>query len=117
MPADKEITDIVHSILESKEFRDSPVYKNLLSYLVESTLSNNVPKEITIAIDVFGKDANFNANKDSTVRYHIHILRKKLDEYYRNEGREDKIRLVIPKGHYEIEFVAFKGKYLLKTAA
>jgi len=117
MITDEEKKSIVQTILQSKDFRDSPVYKNLLSYLVESTLSQNIPKEITIAIDVFGKDSYYNSNKDSTVRYHVHILRKKLDDYYRNEGREDKIRLVIPKGHYEIEFVAFKGKYLLKTAA
>jgi hypothetical protein len=53
---------------------------------------------------LFGKDSRFNSNKDSTVRYHILILRNKIDHYYENEGREDKIRLVIPKGHYEIEF-------------
>jgi len=55
---------------------------------------------------VFEKDAGFNSNKDSTVRYHIHMLRKKLNDYYRNQGRNEKIRLVIPKGHYGIEFVS-----------
>jgi hypothetical protein len=117
MITDAEKKSTLQTILQSREFKDSPVYKNLLSYLVESTLSQNIPKEITIAIDVFGKDSYYNSNKDSTVRYHVHILRRKLDDYYRNEGREDKIRLVIPKGHYEIEFVAFKGKQHIKAAA
>jgi len=65
-------------------------------------------KEITIAIDIFGKDSGFNSNKDSTVRHHILILRNKLDNYYRNEGKEDKFRLVIPKGHYEIQIIPSK---------
>jgi len=95
-------------VLQSRHFKDSAIYTNLLLYLVESTLSNSIPKEITIAIDVFGKDTSFNSNKDSTVRYHVHMLRKKLDSYYKNEGKADEIRLVIPKGHYEIKFVASK---------
>ncbi len=111
MPTDEEKKTILQTILESKDFKDSPVYQNLLSYLVESTISKNIPKEITIAIDIFGKDASFNTNKDSTVRYHVHILRNKLENYYKNEGKEDKIRLVIPKGHYEMKFISQKTQY------
>jgi hypothetical protein len=96
--ADKEeIKLILQSILESNTFKDSPIYKNLLSYLVESNLTDNIPKEVTIAIEIFGKDTSFNSNKDSTVRYHIHMLRKKLDNYYKNEGKADKFRIIIPK--------------------
>jgi hypothetical protein len=98
--------DIVNAVLNSREFKDSPVYRNLLSYLVNASFSKNIPKETTIAIDVFGKDPTFNSNKDSSVRYHIHTLRKKIDDYYRNEGKSEKIRLYIPVGHYEIKFVA-----------
>jgi hypothetical protein len=104
-PSDKEIKTIVQAILQSKTFKDSPVSSNLLHYLVESTLSRKIPKEITVAIDVFGKDAGFNSNKDSTVRYHILILRNKLDNYYAREGKGDAVRVVIPKGHYEIKFM------------
>lgn len=98
------------SILNSKDFKDSAIYQELLTYLVNAVFEGIIPKEITIAIDVFGKSSAFNTNKDSTVRYHIHTLRGKLENYYKNEGRNDKIRLVIPKGHYEIEFVTRKGQ-------
>jgi hypothetical protein len=109
--ADKEeIKLILQSILESNTFKDSPIYKNLLSYLVESNLTDNIPKEVTIAIEIFGKDTSFNSNKDSTVRYHIHMLRKKLDNYYKNEGKADKFRIIIPKGHYEIKYIPSKPK-------
>jgi hypothetical protein len=110
-PSNKEIKSIVNVVLQSKDFKDSPIYSNLLSYLTQSTLSKNIPKEITIAIDVFGKDPGFNSNKDSTVRHHILVLRDKLDSYYKNEGKEDKFRLVIPKGHYEIQIVSAKNEH------
>ena len=108
---DKEETKILlERILESNIFKESQIYKGLLQYLVESNLSENIPKEITIAIDIFGKDSTFNSNKDSTVRYHMHMLRKKLEEYYKDEGKSDKCRVVIPKGHYEIKFLPSKSK-------
>ena len=31
-------------------------------------------------------------------------LRQKLDEYYRLEGATDPLRVVIPRGHYHVEF-------------
>ncbi|MBN1998359.1 hypothetical protein JW935_12450 [candidate division KSB1 bacterium] len=108
MNKDEEIKTLVQRILNSKDFKDSPVYKNLLLYLYEATVSNQIPKEITIAIDVFGKDSHFNSYKDSTVRYHVYILRKKLENYYKNEGKGDNKRLFIPKGHYEINFIKVK---------
>lgn len=107
IPTKNEMKSIVNAVLQSKDFKDSPVYSNLLSYLAQSTLSKKIPKEITIAIDIFGKDASFNSNKDSTVRHHILILRNKLENYYKNEGKNDKVRLAVPKGHYELQIIPF----------
>jgi hypothetical protein len=105
----------VRIILQSREFKDSPVYTNLLSYLLDSVLSHTIPKETTVAIDVFGKDPAFNSNKDSTVRYHMHMLRKKLDDYYKNEGKNDKLKLFLPTGHYEIQFTSSRIPSLQKS--
>jgi hypothetical protein len=104
---------ILKKILQSRGFRESNPYQNLLGYLVNENLVAAVPKEITIAIDVFGKDSNFNSYKDATVRYHMHVLRKKLDEYYEDEGKQDKIRITIPKGHYEVKFVSNHDQHRL----
>jgi hypothetical protein len=115
MPTVEEKKAVVNKILQSNDFISSPIYTKLLTYLAEASFSNTTPKEITIAIDVFGKDASFNSNKDSLVRYHIHILRKKLDNYYKNEGQSDKLKLVIPKGHYELKFIPTKIEQSAKT--
>ena len=96
---------LVDRILASKEFSGSKVYQSYLTYLVHATEEGKSPKEITIAIDVFGKNAAFNPAEDTIVRSHTYTLRKKLDTYYYNEGRNERYRLRIPKGHYEVQIL------------
>ena len=96
---------LVDRILASKEFSSSKVYQSYLTYLVHATEEGKSPKEITIAIDVFGKNAAFNPAEDTIVRSHTYTLRKKLDTYYYNEGRNERYRLRIPKGHYEVQIL------------
>lgn len=104
----QEILSHLENILQSNEFKDSVTYKSLLNFLVEASIKNKIPKEITIAIEVFGKDPDFNSNKDSTVRHNIHTLKKKLDKYYKGQRNYEKVKFVIPKGHYEVKF--FKNR-------
>ncbi len=96
--------DLLKKILNSNEFCNSTVYGNYLTYLVNSTMEGKLLKETTIAFDVFGKDADFNPAEDTIVRSHTYTLRKKLERYYFTEGKEDKYRIRIPKGHYEVTF-------------
>ncbi|MDZ7373134.1 MAG: hypothetical protein ONB23_04110 [candidate division KSB1 bacterium] len=100
----QEKRQAVQRILQSREFENSPVSARLLQYLCDCALRETTPKETTIAIEVFGKDPSFDSSKDSTVRYHVHLLRRKLHKYYQEEGRHEKLRVVIPKGHYRIDF-------------
>jgi len=96
---------LLEKILSSQEFANSRNYQAYLTYLVNSTDQGNCPKEITIAIEVFGKDSDFNPAEDTLVRSHTYTLRKKLESYYFHEGKDDNYQLVIPKGHYEVKFV------------
>ncbi len=100
----KDCLDLLAKIEASKEFASARLDKKLLRYLVESTLDGLSIKETTIAIDVFDKDTQFNPGEDSSVRSHIYTIRKKLDSYYANEGSNDHIRFVIPKGQYHVTF-------------
>ena len=96
---------LLEKILLSEGFRNSTVYGNFLTYLIESTSQGKNLKETTIAIEVFGKDADFNPAEDTIVRSHTYTLRKKLEHYYYTEGKDDIYHLQIPKGHYEAHFV------------
>ena len=92
-------------ILKSEEFFGAQKYQELLKYLVEASLKGQIPKEITIAHDVFLADVKKDMSSESKVRVYIHNLRKKLDSYYINEGKDDEIQLEIPKGHYQVTFI------------
>lgn len=105
MSLDSKYKKCLEKILSSQEFSTSKIYQQYIEYLVDASIEGEVPKETTIAIDVFGKDASFNPAEDTTVRSHTYTLRKKLQNYYYNQGRKDKYRLRIPKGHYAAKFV------------
>lgn len=104
--------ETLDQILKSKTFSESSTYQKLLRYLVESSIKGVSPKEKEIAIDVFGKDESFDPFEDTLVRVYIYKLRKKLDSYYKGEGKNDKIRLSIPKGHYHVEFFKYSSPFL-----
>jgi hypothetical protein len=93
-------------VLESESFRNAESLRRLLSYLVERSLSHTADelKEYTIGLEVFGKPASYDPQKDAAVRVQIGRLRQKLEDYYKGEGSHDPYRLVVPKGHFTILF-------------
>lgn len=103
---EKEIKyKILEEILLSPEFSNAQRYKDLLQYIVKASISGKEIKETTIAIDVFSKDASFEPTTDPTVRVYMSNLRKKLEHYYLSTGKDQVIRIDIPKGHYHAEYV------------
>ncbi|WP_299578460.1 helix-turn-helix domain-containing protein [uncultured Sunxiuqinia sp.] len=89
-------------LIESHTFSKSPVNRELLKYLVSCSLKGEKPKEFQIAADVFGK--KYDPDKEVNVRVYMHNLRKKLEEYYAQEGQEDELIFELPKGQYAIHF-------------
>ncbi len=101
---DKTKRAILEEILKSDSFKNSKLNSKLLTYLIESSIENKTPNEFTIAVDVFNKDSSFNPTEDTIVRVSVYNLRKKLERYYQNMGKKSKVRVKIPKGHYEVQF-------------
>ncbi len=95
--------NIAEKVLNSQIFYRGNVYHKLLDYLIRMNFESKTPTEFSIAEDVFNKEG-FNPADDTSVRVHIHNLRKKLNEYYHEEGKNDPIQLAVPKGHYELFF-------------
>lgn len=96
---------ILEEILESVDFRQAQKYQDLLRYLVRAAINGETVKESTIAIECFSKDADFDPSIDSSVRAYISNLRKKIEHYYLTRGKDDEVKLTIPKGHYNVEFI------------
>jgi len=76
--------------------------RRLFDYLVESTVAGHSPKEVAIAMDVFGKTSDFDATQDALVRVYIHKLRKVLDEFYGSPD-ESGPKLHLPRGEYRLQ--------------
>lgn len=97
----------IDKILKSSEFLHSAKHKKLLLYLFDAFTKNKTPKETDIAIALFDRDADFDPAADTIVRVSIHNLRSKLERYYETEGKRDKIRIALAKGHYKIQFFTY----------
>ena len=59
---------------ELAEDSRSSVLSNLFEYIVRESQDGRAPKEIEIAMEVFGKSATFDTAKSSMVRSHMHRL-------------------------------------------
>jgi hypothetical protein len=97
-------------ILKSATFESSQTLRDLFDYLLTCSLAKEPPKETIIAIEVFGKSADFDTSQDPIVRVTVSKLRRRLKQYYEAEGRRDKVRFEIPRGHYEIVFQPARKK-------
>jgi hypothetical protein len=78
----------------------SSLMQRLFDFLLECSLANKAPKEIEVAMDAFGKGAEFDVSQDAMVRVYVHKLRRKLEEFYSGPGASEPSHLSIPKGAY-----------------
>ena len=97
--------NVINNILKTPIFTQGELYQILLRYLFQCYQQNYIPTEIDIAINVFGKKDDFDPTEDTLVRVYLYRLRKKLEKYYSDTGKCDKIRISIPKGQHLIEFI------------
>jgi hypothetical protein len=97
------VREALERVLASPGFDASARNRRFLEYLVEETLAGRGDrlKGLTIAIDVFGRDAaTFDRESDPVVRIEAAKLRRRLKSYYLTAGQEDPIRIDLPKGTY-----------------
>ena len=57
-------------------------------------------KETVIGVDVFGRGPGYDPKVDGIVRTEARRLRLKLEEYYGGSGRQETLRIDLPKGAY-----------------
>jgi hypothetical protein len=91
----------------------SPLMQRLFDFLLECSIAGKAPKEIEVAVDAFGKGAEFDVSQDAMVRVYIHKLRRKLEEFYAGAGAAEPVRLSIPKGEYRFAAEAAAAETLV----
>lgn len=92
----------IQRIVASHSFSKSARLSAFLLYVCERAILGRLDEvnEQHVGIHVFDRAADYNASEDNIVRAHARLLRKKLDEYYADEGTHEEIRVQIPKGAY-----------------
>ena len=101
-PAAPAVREMLERVLRSDTFGRSERARNLLRYLIDREQAGEAErlKGFTIAMDVFGKDAEFDPSTDAVVRVQAGRLRELLEQYYATEGTRDPVKVTIPRGSY-----------------
>ncbi|QCO17439.1 hypothetical protein D3869_19650 (plasmid) [Azospirillum brasilense] len=92
--------------MTSDHFDASDRNRRFLRYVVEECLEGRAQqiKAYCIAVSVFNREPSFDPQSDPIVRLEAGRLRRSLDHYYLTAGRDDPIRIVVPKGGYAPRF-------------
>ncbi|UCI29691.1 tetratricopeptide repeat protein [Mesorhizobium sp. B4-1-4] len=101
-PAAPAVRETLERLLASETFGRSERARKLLRYLVEREQAGEADrlKGFSIAMDVFGKDGDFDPSTDAVVRVQAGRLRELLQQYFANEGIAEPVRIAIPRGGY-----------------
>ncbi len=111
-PSEAAVRQHLSKVISSLEFQNSPLLREFLRFIVDKTLTGQAEeiKGYTIATQVLGRKADFDAGKDPIVRILAGRLRRRLERYYATQGRQDSVRIDIPKGTYVPGFQEICGK-------
>lgn len=101
-PSHEEVREELNHVFTSPAFPANEKRRAFLRFIVEETLAGRSAnlKGFTIAVSVFDRDESFDASSDPVVRIEARRLRRDLDSYYMHAGKEDSVRISIPKGAY-----------------
>jgi len=97
----------LEAVLQSGLFDKAPRLGTFFRYVCERHLEGHADeiKEYSIALEALGRSADFDPKKDSIVRVEAHRLRRRLEGYYRGEGADHAVYIVIPNGQYRPQFL------------
>jgi hypothetical protein len=93
-------------VLESRYFAKAPLLSSFLSYACNLALAGEGVRitEQAIGVMVFHRPEGYDPGEDNIVRNYARQLRRRLDDYYLNEGRADSLRIDMPRGGYVANF-------------
>ncbi len=101
----------VQRVLHSAQFRRAPKLQRFLSLICEYHFTDRSRdiSEFLIATEAFGKGPTFDPSQDSLVRVQAREARRRLREYYQDEGKDSRLILDIPVGSYAPVFTQAPG--------
>lgn len=105
-PSDDQIRADLARIVAEPELARSPQLVDFITYVVEQTLAGEESrlKAYTIATEVLGRGADFDPQRDASVRVQANRLRKALSQIYARRPEHVTIRISLPVGRYAPQF-------------
>jgi hypothetical protein len=101
----QDIDRQLERVLEHPLFHQSKRLPVFLRYIVEESLKGSgTAKERTLGVEVFGRKPDYDSNSDPIVRVTAAELRKKLAQYYYEDGHDGEIRIELTPGSYQPKF-------------
>jgi len=99
---------LMQRVLASPDFVRSPQLSKFLLYICRATFAGqgHTLNEQHVGVAVFGREPDYDSAADTIVRSHALRLRRKLEQYFHRAGRDEALRIVIPRGGYVPVFVA-----------
>lgn len=94
--------ELVERIAASPNFQRAPKITELFLHLCRTALAGkeHLLTEQQIGCSVFQRPATYHPGDDSIVRSQVRLLRRKLELWFSEEGRDEPIVLSIPRGGY-----------------
>src|SRR5262245_1433514 len=108
-PSTDEAVAALNRVLASDVFEAAGRAREFLTFIVQEALAGRGDrlKGYSIAVQVFERPADFDAQTDPLVRVEAGRLRRRLAEYYQSQGRDDAVRIELPRGGYTPVFVRY----------
>src|SRR6266851_2099024 len=94
--------ELVRRIVVSPTFAKSERLRSLLIYVCDMALKGREGEinEQKIGHAVFGRSMDYDSSIDGIVRTQASRLRQRLDLYFEQEGANEPVRILIPRGSY-----------------
>jgi len=98
----EEIRLQLNRLVESPFFRGSKRCRQFLEHVVEHSLSDSPQplKERTLGVHVFAREPTYDTSTDPVVRVTAGEVRRRLGQYYAEEGHHLDLRIDLPPGSY-----------------
>ena len=102
VPSTEQVGQQLRRILSNALFTEAPKLSSFLEYVVAETLQGRAGriKGYSISSEVFGRSDPEEAGAGAIVRVEAGRLRRRLQDYYQQDGLQDPVYIEIPKGTY-----------------
>lgn len=106
-PDGRECRAVLERVLASRHLRRSERLRDFLQYVCDRALTEPGRElhETNIGHNVFGRPVEYDTSQDNIVRVNASDLRRRLTEYFQNEGASEPVVIELPRGTYHPRFV------------